>query len=33
VHPDFTQAIGEHWRHRLIEWNRLDRAVPEYLTS
>lgn len=27
VHPDFTQAIGEHWRNRTIEWNRLDRAV------
>lgn len=33
VHPDFTQAIGEHWRHRLIEWNRLDTAVPESRTS
>lgn len=24
VRPDFTQAIGEHWRSRKIEWNRLD---------
>lgn len=24
VRPDFTQAIGEHWRNRKIEWNRLD---------
>lgn len=23
VRPDFTQAIGEHWRRRAIEWNRL----------
>lgn len=23
VHPDFTQAIEEHWRRRVIEWNRL----------
>jgi len=23
VRPDFTQAIGEHWRKRGIEWNRL----------
>lgn len=26
VHPDFTQAIGEHWRSRAIEWNRLSPA-------
>lgn len=24
VRPDFTQAIGEHWRNRKIEWNHLD---------
>jgi ATP-dependent RNA circularization protein (DNA/RNA ligase family) len=24
VRPAFTQAIGEHWRSRKIEWNRLD---------
>nr|WP_246545470.1 RNA ligase family protein [Pelotalea chapellei] len=24
VRSDFTQAIGEHWRNRKIEWNRLD---------
>ena len=23
VHPDFTQAITEHWSRRGIEWNRL----------
>ncbi len=23
VHPDFTQAITEHWSRRAIEWNRL----------
>lgn len=23
VHPDFTQAIGEHWQRRNIEWNSL----------
>ncbi|WP_096701274.1 RNA ligase family protein [Magnetospirillum sp. 15-1] len=28
VRPDFTQAIGEHWRRRRIEWNRLKGAVP-----
>ncbi|MCG2748033.1 MAG: RNA ligase family protein [Desulfobulbaceae bacterium] len=24
VRPDFTQAIGEHWQRRAIQWNRLD---------
>jgi len=24
VRPDFTQAIGEHWRSRRIKWNALD---------
>ena len=24
VRPDFTQAIGEHWSRRRIEWNQLD---------
>lgn len=24
VRSDFTQAIGEHWRSRRLEWNRLD---------
>ncbi|MEW6519193.1 MAG: RNA ligase family protein [Thermodesulfobacteriota bacterium] len=28
VRPDFTQAIGEHWQRRAIEWNRLDRDWP-----
>ena len=23
VHPDFTQAITEHWSRRRVEWNRL----------
>lgn len=27
VRADFTQAIGEHWRHRRLEWNRLAAAV------
>jgi ATP-dependent RNA circularization protein (DNA/RNA ligase family) len=27
VRADFTQAIGEHWRNRHIEWNRLAAAV------
>lgn len=26
VRPDFTQAIGEHWSRRRIEWNRLGRT-------
>lgn len=26
VRPDFTQAIGEHWRSRRIEWNAIARA-------
>jgi hypothetical protein len=27
VRTDFTQAIGEHWRHRRLEWNRLAGVV------
>ncbi len=27
VHPEFVQGIGEHWRHRRIEWNRLERGA------
>ena len=27
VRADFTQAIGEHWRNRRLEWNRLAIAV------
>lgn len=27
VRADFTQAIGEHWRSRRLEWNRLAAAV------
>jgi ATP-dependent RNA circularization protein (DNA/RNA ligase family) len=28
VRAEFTQTIGEHWRSRRIEWNRLDTAAP-----
>jgi ATP-dependent RNA circularization protein (DNA/RNA ligase family) len=24
IHPDFTQAISEHWRTRSIEWNSVN---------
>lgn len=27
VRPDFTQAIGTHWRKRAIEWNRIDYST------
>lgn len=27
VRADFTQAIGEHWRNRRLEWNRLASAL------
>ena len=27
VRPEFTQAIGEHWRRRQIEWNQLKGAA------
>ncbi len=27
VRADFTQAIGQHWRNRRLEWNRLATAV------
>ena len=30
VRPDFTQAIGEHWRRRRIEWNHLGRGHSSY---
>lgn len=26
VRPDFIQAIGEHWRRRKIEWNRIKTS-------
>jgi ATP-dependent RNA circularization protein (DNA/RNA ligase family) len=26
VHPDFVQNIGDHWRRRRIEWNRIGHA-------
>lgn len=29
VRADFTQAIGEHWRNRRLEWNRLAAPWPE----
>ena len=25
VRADFVQSIGEHWRHRALEWNQLSR--------
>lgn len=28
VHPEFVQGIGEHWRRRRIEWNRLQHGAP-----
>ena len=27
VHPDFTQSIGQHWRRRALEWNRLSASA------
>ena len=24
VHPNFTQVITQHWRNRIVEWNRID---------
>jgi len=27
VQADFTQTIGEHWRHRRLAWNRLAAAA------
>ena len=30
VHPDFFQGIGDHWRNRRIEWNRLQRTPPAF---
>ena len=30
VRPDFTQAIGEHWSRRRIEWNRLGPKQIEF---
>ncbi len=29
VRSDFTQAIGEHWSRRRIEWNRLGRSEAQ----
>ena len=26
VHPDFTQAITEHWSRKRVEWNRLAKS-------
>ena len=28
VHPEFTQAIGEHWSRRSLEWNSLASSAP-----
>jgi len=28
VHPEFTQAITDHWKNRRIEWNRLAAPIP-----
>lgn len=30
VRPDFTQAIGEHWSKRAIEWNRIRYSSQEF---
>jgi len=27
VHPEFVQSIGEHWRRRRIDWNRLEHGA------
>jgi len=27
VRADFAQQIAGHWRHRLLEWNRLDHVA------
>lgn len=29
VHPEFVQGIGEHWRRRSIEWNRLEHGATD----
>lgn len=29
VHPEFVQGIGENWRRRHIEWNRLKPGASE----
>jgi ATP-dependent RNA circularization protein (DNA/RNA ligase family) len=29
VRADFTQAIGEHWRNRRLEWNRLATTAGQ----
>jgi hypothetical protein len=31
VHPEFVQGIGEHWRRRRIEWNRVEHGAAEQL--
>jgi ATP-dependent RNA circularization protein (DNA/RNA ligase family) len=30
VDADFTQAIGEHWRKRSLEWNQRSNGLPGY---
>lgn len=32
VHPDFTQAITEHWSRRGLEWNRLAKVEAALTT-
>lgn len=29
VHPDFVQGIGDHWRRRRIEWNRIEHGTND----
>ena len=26
VRPDFTQSISTHWRHRVLQWNRITKG-------
>lgn len=33
VRPDFTQAIGEHWSRRGIQWNHLDWGARQKLAE
>jgi hypothetical protein len=29
VHPDFVQSIGDHWRSRILRWNKLHDGQTE----
>ena len=29
VHPEFVQGIGDHWRRRRIEWNRVEHGATD----